>query len=208
MNHTPNDFRVFGSPVYILDPTLQSGTLSPGKWKERSYQGVYIGHLLHHANNVILVYNPKTRLVSPQYHVIHDESFETVQINTSEAEAQQKLDEMLNALFITSQMDTQWCIHQLWSFNHTAPLSWQQLGFCQWNRPCYLSKEMCPWLVTPQNCRLWGRYLQHKSCSGTVIHWATFETGGPSCTSSGFNTCSSFQGSSVLRQWSWEPPNN
>ena len=98
-----NDFKVFGSPVYVLDPSLQSGSLGPGKWKERSYQGVYIGHLLHHASNVILVYNPKTRLVSPQYHVIHDESFETVQINMSEADAQQKLDKMLDALFITSQ---------------------------------------------------------------------------------------------------------
>ena len=60
MNHTTNDFRVFGSPVYVLDQTLQSGTLSPGKWKERSYQGIYVGHLPHHVSNVILMYNPKT----------------------------------------------------------------------------------------------------------------------------------------------------
>ena len=56
----PNDFKVFRSPVYVLDPSLQSGSLGPGKWKERSYQGVYVGHSLHHASNVILVYNPKT----------------------------------------------------------------------------------------------------------------------------------------------------
>ena len=55
----PNDFKVFGSPVYVLDPSLQSGSLGPGKWKERSYQGVYVGHLPNHASNVILVYNPK-----------------------------------------------------------------------------------------------------------------------------------------------------
>ena len=60
MNHTPNNFRVFGSPVYVLDPTLQSGTLGPGKWKERSYQGIYVGHSPHHVSNVILMYNPKT----------------------------------------------------------------------------------------------------------------------------------------------------
>ena len=101
-NQSPHDFKAFGSPVYVLDPSLQTGTLGPGKWKERSYQGVYIGHLLHHVSNVILVYNPKTQLVSPQYHVVHDESFKTVQIYTSEADAQQKLDEMLDALFMTS----------------------------------------------------------------------------------------------------------
>ena len=88
MNHTPNDFKVFRSPVYVHNLTLQSGTLSPGKWKERSYQGVYVGHLPHHVSNIILMHNPKTQLVSPQYHVIHDESFETVQIHTSEAEVQ------------------------------------------------------------------------------------------------------------------------
>ena len=58
--HTPNYFKVFGSPVYVLDPSLQTGTLGPGKWKKRSYQGVYIGHSLHHASNVILIYNLKT----------------------------------------------------------------------------------------------------------------------------------------------------
>ena len=63
--HTPNDFNVIGSlVVYVLDPSLQI-TLGPGKWKEWSYQGVYVGHSPHHASNVILVYNLKTWLVSP-----------------------------------------------------------------------------------------------------------------------------------------------
>ena len=42
MTNHPNDFKVFGSPVYVLDPSLQSGSLGPSKWKERAYQGVYI----------------------------------------------------------------------------------------------------------------------------------------------------------------------
>ena len=104
--YTLNDFKVFGSLVYVLDPYVQTSTLSPGKWKKCPYQGVYVGHLPQHASNVILVYNPKTWLVSPQYHVIHNELFETVQINMSEADAQQKLDKMLDALFVTS-----WWIH-------------------------------------------------------------------------------------------------
>ena len=100
---TPHDFRVFGSPIYILDKSLQSGTIGPSKWKERCYQGIYVGHSPHHASNVILIYNPKTQLVSPQYHVIHDKSFNTVQIKMSGADAQQQLDAMLDNLFKTSQ---------------------------------------------------------------------------------------------------------
>jgi hypothetical protein len=93
------EFRIFGSPVYSLDSSLQTGALGPGKWKERSFQSVYIGHSKHHVSKVILFYNPATRLVSPQYHVIHDESFDTVQLNMSAA----KLDAMLDALFATSE---------------------------------------------------------------------------------------------------------
>ena len=50
-----------------------------------------------------MVYNPATKLVSPQYHVVHDKSFDTVQLNMSAADAEQKLEEMLDALFVTSK---------------------------------------------------------------------------------------------------------
>jgi hypothetical protein len=99
---SPHDFKVFGSPVYVLDKTLQTGTLGPGKWKARCYQGVYIGYSPNHASNVILVYNPKTRLVSPQYHVVHDENFDTVNVNMSKADAEANLDAMLDTLFESS----------------------------------------------------------------------------------------------------------
>jgi hypothetical protein len=100
---TPHDFKVFGSPVYVLDKALQNGSIGPGKWKERCYQGVYVGHSPHHASNVILVYNPKTRLVFPQYHVVHDESFDTVQIKMSAKDSKAKMDAMLDDLFKSSQ---------------------------------------------------------------------------------------------------------
>jgi hypothetical protein len=66
-----------------------------------AYQGVYIRHSQHHASNVILVYNPKTRLVSLQYHVVHDEDFTTVRVTTAQAKAD--LDAMLDELFQTSR---------------------------------------------------------------------------------------------------------
>jgi hypothetical protein len=49
------------------------------------------------------VYNPKTRLASPQYHVVHNENFDTVQINKSKDEAQAELDKMLDELFVTAR---------------------------------------------------------------------------------------------------------
>jgi len=38
-----HDFRVFGSPTYVLKKELQDGT-KLNKWCERSWQGAYIGH--------------------------------------------------------------------------------------------------------------------------------------------------------------------
>jgi hypothetical protein len=100
------DYRVFGSPVYVLDSSLQSGNLGPGKWKNRCHQGVYIGHSPHHASNVILVYNPKTHLVSPQYHVVHDENFDMVQVSKSEAkaEAEKMLETSSSSLHVGSTL--------------------------------------------------------------------------------------------------------
>jgi hypothetical protein len=86
-----------------LDKALQDSNLGPGKWKDRCHQGVYIGHSPHHASNMIQVYNPKTRLVSPQYNVVHDESFDTVCINMTEAQAEAQLDAMLDTLFQSSR---------------------------------------------------------------------------------------------------------
>jgi hypothetical protein len=38
-----SDFRIFGSPVYVLQKKLQDGD-NYHKWRARSWQGVYIGH--------------------------------------------------------------------------------------------------------------------------------------------------------------------
>ena len=40
--------------------------------------GIYLGRSPAHAGNVALVLNPKTGLVSPQYHVVFDDDFTTV----------------------------------------------------------------------------------------------------------------------------------
>ncbi len=70
--------HTFGCPVYILDSRLQSNPKGVPKWEPRSRLGIYVGHSPAHAGSVALVLNPKTGLVSPQYHVVYDDQFTTV----------------------------------------------------------------------------------------------------------------------------------
>ena len=72
-------FHTFGYPVYILDARLKSfGGGGPPKWEPRARLGIYLGHSPSHAGSVALVMNPKTGLVSPQFHLVFDDNFETV----------------------------------------------------------------------------------------------------------------------------------
>ena len=70
---------MFGCPVYILDERLQSvGGEGPPKWDPRACLGIYLGHSPSHAGSVALVMNPKTCLVSPQFHLVFNINLETV----------------------------------------------------------------------------------------------------------------------------------
>ena len=72
-------FHTFGFPVYILDTRLQSvGGGGPPKWDPRASLGIYLGHSPSHAGSVAIVMNPKTGLVSSQFHLVFDDNFETV----------------------------------------------------------------------------------------------------------------------------------
>jgi hypothetical protein len=64
-------------PVYVLDRRMQEGT-SPPKWTKRTTQKVYVGHLHHHPRSVPMVWDPQTKLVSPQFHFMLDDNFDTV----------------------------------------------------------------------------------------------------------------------------------
>jgi hypothetical protein len=69
-------FHPFGSPVYVLENSLQSHH-SHNKWSDRSRVGIFLTHSPHHAASVPLVLNTQTGLVSPQFHSIYDDSFDT-----------------------------------------------------------------------------------------------------------------------------------
>ena len=67
----------WGCPTYVLDPRLQDG-FKILKWDPRARQGIYLGPSPLHAESVELILNPKNNRISPQYHCIYDDYFETV----------------------------------------------------------------------------------------------------------------------------------
>ncbi len=69
--------RVPFCPAYVLDKRIQDGSRPP-KWNSRCWQGVYCGQSPFHSGSVALIYNPKTQLVSPQFHVVFDQDFSSV----------------------------------------------------------------------------------------------------------------------------------
>ena len=82
--NTPlQNLHVWGSPVYVLDPTLRDGSKLP-KWNPRSRRGQYVGQSPLHASSVGLILNLQTGNVTPQYHVVHDDFFETVYADGTE----------------------------------------------------------------------------------------------------------------------------
>jgi hypothetical protein len=72
------DMQPLLCPVYVLDRRMQEGT-SPPKWTKRTTQKVYVGHLHHYSKLFPMIWDPKTKLVSPQFHVMFDDNFDAVQ---------------------------------------------------------------------------------------------------------------------------------
>lgn len=78
--------RVWGCPVYVLDPTLQDGKKLP-KWHPRSRRGQFLGFSSKHSSTVGQVLNLRTGHISPQYHVVYDELYSTVTTTEYDMEA-------------------------------------------------------------------------------------------------------------------------
>jgi hypothetical protein len=70
------DFHPFGSPVYVLEDSLQA-LQSHNKWHDRTRVGIFLCHSPEHASSVPLVLNTRTGMVSPQFHCIYDDAFDT-----------------------------------------------------------------------------------------------------------------------------------
>ena len=70
-------FHTFGSPTYVLEPTLQARHKLP-RWNPRSKVGVYLGKSNEHAGNISLILDPITNFVSLQFYIVHDNDFTSV----------------------------------------------------------------------------------------------------------------------------------
>jgi hypothetical protein len=73
----PKHWHSFGCPIYILDNDIQGGK-KIDKWSDRAKIGINLGRSPQHAKNVYLALSLTTGLVSPQFHVKHDDKFETL----------------------------------------------------------------------------------------------------------------------------------
>ena len=69
--------KVFGAPVYVLDPCLQDGKKIP-KWEPHSHHGQFLGFSWNHSSNVGLICNLRTGSITPQFHFIVDQKFTTI----------------------------------------------------------------------------------------------------------------------------------
>jgi hypothetical protein len=78
-------------PVYVLLRRIQEGT-SPPKLTKCTTQKVYVGYLHHYSKSVPMIWDPKTTLVSPQFHVIFEDSFDTVQTPDPNVRHTEKMD--------------------------------------------------------------------------------------------------------------------
>ena len=87
--------RVFGCPVFVLDPKLQDAKKLP-KWQRRSWKGIFLGFSTQHHTTVALVLNPTTGSITPQYHVIYDEKFSTITNTPDDAVNVEQWDDLLS----------------------------------------------------------------------------------------------------------------
>jgi hypothetical protein len=77
----------WGCPVYVLNPKLREGQKIP-KWDPRSKRGQYMGASPLHASTVGLIRNLQTGSITPQYHFVYDDFFETVHSGEGEEPAE------------------------------------------------------------------------------------------------------------------------
>ncbi len=91
LTNTKTDHRdllrshVWGCPTYVLDAKLQNDQKIP-KWNRRSRQGQFLGYSDEHSSMCANIRHLKTGFVSPQYHCVFDDLFQTVYSNNDSEE--------------------------------------------------------------------------------------------------------------------------
>ena len=69
--------HVWGCPVYVLEAELQYDKKTP-QWDPRAHLGMFVGFSPVHSSLVLLVLNVWTGKISPQYHIVFNDKFSTV----------------------------------------------------------------------------------------------------------------------------------
>ena len=82
--HRFHDCHVWGSPTYVLEKMISDGKKLP-RWKPHSHRCMFMGSSPHHATSAPLVLNLTTGAITPQYHVVFNDWFATIQV-TSQAQ--------------------------------------------------------------------------------------------------------------------------
>jgi hypothetical protein len=100
----------WGCPVYVLAPKLKDGKKIP-KWEPRSRRGQYVGVSPMHASTVGLVRILQTGSITPQFHVIYDDFFETV--HSKEEEEPKEWSELLQFNRFKSDFDDEAYVPEL-----------------------------------------------------------------------------------------------
>lgn len=93
------NIHVWGCPVFVLEAFLQYRKKLPN-WNKRARMGQFLGFLKSHSSTVALVRNFHTGHVSPEYHVVFDDKFETV---FSDGKSLEELDKICSELFVNSR---------------------------------------------------------------------------------------------------------
>ena len=115
---------VRGCLAYILDPALQLGK-KISKWNKRSCLGQFLGFSEEHSLLVAQIRNLDTGFVSPQYHVVFDNRFETV---FSLGEDDKVINKIYNDLFKNSwdlYANPNTTLIPIWFVNHHH---WMRFG--------------------------------------------------------------------------------
>ena len=69
--------HVWGCPAYVLDPSLQNNVKIP-KWNQRARLAQFVGFSEQHSSLIANIRHLGTGRISPQYHVVFDDLFQTV----------------------------------------------------------------------------------------------------------------------------------
>ena len=63
----------------MLDARQQLGLGLVPKWDPCARMGVNLGFSPVHSSDVVLIYNPTTGFVSPQFHLVFDDDYSTLE---------------------------------------------------------------------------------------------------------------------------------